>query len=183
MREQVIISAERAGIRHGDALGRNSSCSGLSSQSGSHVYRGWIRRGLQAECPEHLRAHLITLSANGRPEMHEKVSRIGPPRLAEERDTAWKDARRGPPPPGVQKSHRSRVGIEKIDGHAVGNGDRQQNPWVGRSVAVRGSLRLSNALADPVMNDDAGLVDLAGMYDRSEGQSLDQTFPTGWGQS
>ena len=114
--------------------------------------------------------------------MDEKVYRLSPPPLAEERDAVWKDTGGGPSPSGVQKGHRSRVGVEKVDGHTVSNGDRQENTGFGRGVPVRGSLRLSDAGTDPIMDDDTGFVDLAGMYHRREGRSQEQIVPPGRGQ-
>ena len=82
------VSAQRADLRYGDALGRNPRGPRLLGQDPSHIYGCGVRRDLQAECPEHLGSHLITLSADGRPQMNEKASRISPPPLAEESDAA-----------------------------------------------------------------------------------------------
>jgi len=109
--------------------------------------------------------------------MDEKASGIGPPLRAEERDPTRKDSRRDPPPPAVQKGHRSRVHIEKIDRHTVGNRDRKENTWVDGGVAVRRSLRLSHTRAGLFVNDNAGFVDLAGVHDGLERRSLEQIFP------
>ena len=105
------------------------------------------------------------------------ASRITPPPLAEESDPAEKDTRRGSPLSGVQKGHCWRIRIHKINRHTVRDRDRQENTRVGGGVAVRPSLRLSDALTDPVMNDDPGLVDLAGIHDGLEFGSLEQIVP------
>ena len=124
MRKQVSVSTERAEPGDGDTLGHDPGGPRLLDQDPSHVYRSGVWRDLQAECPEHLRSHFITCSADGRPQMHEKASRISPPPLAEESDTTWKDTGCGPPPSGVQKGHRSHVRIENINRHTVCDGDR-----------------------------------------------------------
>ena len=142
MRKQVAVSTERAEPGDGDTLGQDPSGPRLLGQDPSHIHGSGVRRDLHAKCPEHLRPHLITCSADGRPQMYEEASRINPPPLAEEGDTTWKDTRRGSPPSGVQKGYSSRLRIEKIDRHTVGDGHRQENTWIGRGVAVRRSFRL-----------------------------------------
>ena len=136
-----------------------------------------MRWHLQPERPEHLRAHLITCPADGRSKMQQKASGITPPPLAQESDPAEKDTRRGSPPSGVQKGHCWRIRIHKINRHTVRDGDRQENTRVGGGVAVRPSLRLSDALSDPVMNDNPGFVELVGIHDGLEFGSLEQIVP------
>ena len=177
MREQVSVPTECAYAGDGNALGRHAGGPRLLRQHTSHIDGSCTRGDLHPQCIEHLRAHFIACPADGRAQMHEKSPRISPPSCSEECDPTLKDSRSDPPPPAVQKGHRSRVHIEKIDRHAVGNRDREENTRVGGGVAVRRSLRLSYTRAGLFVNDNPGLVDLAGVHDGLKRRSLKQIFP------
>lgn len=109
--------------------------------------------------------------------MHEKASRIGPPPHTEKGGGTEKETRGDPPPSPVQKRHRTRVGIQKINGYAVGDGYRQEHTGVGSGMAVRRSLRFPDALPDVVMDDDPRFVDLTGVHDGLERGSAEQALP------
>jgi hypothetical protein len=112
MRKQIPVPTEGAEPGDGDALGRDPSGIGLLGQHLSYIDGSGVGRGLHSERTEYLRADFITRSADGRTQVYEKASRVGPPPLTEKRDSTGKDTRRGSPPSGVQERDRPCVRIQ-----------------------------------------------------------------------
>src|SRR2546426_867426 len=126
VREEVLAVVRAAPGGDGDL----SEAEGLAlpRQRGPEVHLPGPCLGASREPTEHFRAYFITLTTNAYSTMHYDIARSHKRHPLHELHAALQDARRRPPPPGVQQRDYVLLRHREVDRDAVGDGDRKQKP-------------------------------------------------------
>src|SRR2546427_3151405 len=126
VREEVLAVVRAA--PGGDADLSQAECLALPRQRGPEVHVPGPCLGASREPTEHFRAYFITLTTNAYSTMHYDIARSHKRHPLHELHAALQDARRRPPPPGVQQRDYVLLRHREVDRDAVGDGDRKQKP-------------------------------------------------------
>src|SRR6266566_5203087 len=126
VREEVLAVVRAAPGGDGDLSEAESLA--LPRQRGPEVHLPGPCLGASREPTEHFRAYFITLTTNAYSTMHYDITRSHKRHPLHELHAALQDARRRPPPPGVQQRDYVLLRHREVDRDAVGDGDRKQKP-------------------------------------------------------
>src|SRR3989442_665451 len=126
VREEVLAVVRAAPGGDGDLS--EAEGLGLPRQRGPEVHVSGPGLGASREPTEHFRTYFIALTTNAYSTMHYDIARSHKRHPLQDLHAALQDARRRPPPPGVQQRDYVLLGHREVDRDAVGDGDRQQKP-------------------------------------------------------
>ena len=135
-----VVAAPRALAAGRHVVGADSGRGGPPNQDSAQVQgRGFGRRRF-AHGREHLGSHFVAPSADRRPKVNRKVADPAPESLGHRGEPRLQHPGRRPAPARVEQRHGAAGRVGHEDGHAVGQGHRQQDARrAGRmSVALPG---------------------------------------------